>query len=156
MRNHPTLNEVLKDQPDHEWLNITVSGFSISDFPNCENPLGEISNPNFSLLLGPSESEFGTIAFNRGVASVNRASNESLQNLEGDKPLGSINYYDPEYTGLTVNVNESLYDNLLSLLSDLRCLSLRVSIPSLDDKDVKCLPILSYQLVYKQDSSEKI
>lgn len=154
MRKHPTLKEALAERPSDEWLTVNISGFTLGDFPSWENSLGEISNPSFCFILGPSESDLGTVSFNRGIVSLNRVAADSIQNLEGEKPFGSINYYDSEYAAINLNVNESLYDNLVSLLNDLHCLSLRVSIPLVEDREVKCLPLLSYQLVYEKDIGE--
>ncbi|MBL4782647.1 MAG: hypothetical protein JKX92_10430 [Porticoccaceae bacterium] len=156
MRKHPSLAEVLDDQSDNEWLEVNITGFSVGDYADVENGKGQISSPSFNLSVGPSESEYGTISFNNGAVSIYKISNEALQNLEGEKPLGSINYYDPEHSGITLNLNESLYQNLIGLLSGLRGLSLRVSFPSLDNKEVKCLPLLSYQLIYKQELDSEI
>lgn len=156
MRKHPSLAEVLEDQPGNEWLDVNITGFSIADYVDAENGKGQISSPVFNLLVGPSESEYGTISFNSGAVSICKISNEALQSLEGEKPLGSINYYDPEYSGITLNLNDSLYQNLIGLLSSLSGLSLRISFPSLDNKKVKCLPLLSYQFIYKQELNSEI
>ena len=156
MRKHPSLAEVLEDRPDNEWLDVNVTGFSIGDYADAENGKGQVSNPSFSLLLGPSESEHGNISFSNGVVSIHKISNDALQNLEGEKPLGAINYYDPEYTGISLNLNESLYNNLVCLLSGVSGLTLRVSVPTIDNKEIKCLPLLSYQLIYKKEMENEI
>lgn len=151
MRKHPSLADVLKERPNNEWLDVNIIGFSIGDYAAAENGKGQISNPCFNLAVGRCQSEYGTISLSKGVVYVSNTSNEALQNLEGEKPLGSINYYDPDFCGISLNLNELLYQNLIGLLSNFSRLSLRVSFPTLDDKEVKCLPLLSYQLVYKEE-----
>ena len=153
MRKHPSLTEILDDNPGTEWLNVNIKGFSIGDYADAENGVGSISSPHFSLLVGPSESEYASITFGNGVVSVNEITNEEIQNLKGENPLGSINYYDSEYTGISINLNTSLYNNLLNLLTNVEGLSLRVSVPTLEDKSIKCLPLMSYQLIYKHENN---
>ena len=157
MRKHPSLAEVMKGDPSDEWLSVNIRGFSIGDYPDAENELGSISSPQFNLLLDASESEYGTVSFNNGVVYINQISNEDIQNLNGEKPIGSINFYDSAHTGITVNINASLYKNLISVISsNYDSLSLKVAFPSLEDKNIKCLPLMSYQLVYNQERDNEI
>lgn len=147
-----TLAQALDDRAMTEQLNIKIRGFVIGDFADSENSIGSISSPSFSLLAGYSVSEHGRVEVRSGNVVIYKTSNEEIQNLQGDTPLGSINYYDPDYVGVNLRLNDSMHSNLLSLLTDHTKLTLRVSFPKLDDKNIKLLPLMSYQIVYKQVS----
>ena len=151
---HPSLDEVLKESCNYEWLEANVTGFVLGDFADSENELGEISSPSFNVLANFSESEHGTYSFVKATINVELAQDNSLQNLEGEFPLGSINYYDQERTFITIRLSNKIYDKLMFLLvNNINNLCIKFALPVWDNPEVKCLPLLKYQITYKQDSS---
>jgi len=149
---HPSLDEVLKEHCNYEWLETDISGFFIGDFADSENEKGSISRPEFLMFSNASESEYGSISFERAIISIYLAKDDELQNLKGDTPLGSINYYDKDDSGININVSSKIYSHLVNLLvHDIDNISLKVAIPIWSDTSSKSLPLLKYQLVYKNE-----
>jgi len=153
MRKHPSLAEVLESKSDYEWLTINVSGFTVGDFVDSENEKGSVSAPHLRLLSRYSESDSGTISYNNGVVEVSFINNDDLQSLKGEKPIGSINYYDPEYTGVSININKVIYEHIVNcLVSSGSGVTLKVAFPLLENSEIKCLPLMKYQIVCKREN----
>lgn len=148
MPQHPSLEDILQERCLDEWIDFSITGLSLGDFVDSENSLGSISNPSLILHASESSSELGTFSFSEATIGLHRANESELQNLEGKWPVGCINYYEDASIG--INVNPALYDQLILFLpSGFNKLQVRVCLPKLKDSEVKCLPILRYQIVYK-------
>ncbi|MEZ9234935.1 hypothetical protein [Shewanella sp. 10N.286.52.A9] len=153
MPHHPSLDEVLEERSDYEWLEANISGFSLGNFADSENEKGDIITSSFSLFSGLSNSEYGTYSYKRATISIEEAEESLLQNLEGKFPLGSINYDDAERTFITIRLSKKLYSSLLTLLTNnIDNLIIKIAIPKWDDSEAKCLPLLKYQITYKQEN----
>jgi len=154
---HPSLDEVINENCTYEWIEINVTGFVLSDFADSDNELGEISSPSFNVLASSSESEYGTYSFEKATINIELAQDTSLENLEGKFPLGSINYYDNERTFITIRLSNKIYDHLMLLLvNNINNLCIKLALPVWDNPETKCLPLLKYQIVYKQESSNGV
>jgi hypothetical protein len=149
---HPSLKEVVTENSNYEWLEANISGFYIGDFVDSENQTGSISSPSFNIFSKSSESEYGTFSYQEATIFIEQADENELQNLIGEFPVGNINYYDSARTFITLKINDKIYNNLLVLLtSNIKFLSIKVAIPVWDDKEAKCLPLLKYQITYKEE-----
>tara|TARA_Y100000780_G_C13694809_1_gene421103 strand:+ start:12273 stop:12740 length:468 start_codon:yes stop_codon:yes gene_type:complete len=148
MPHHPSLEEVLEERSDYEWLEANLSGFFLGDYVDSENEKGDISSPSFSLLSGPSNSEYEVFAYEKATISIERAEESSLQNLKGKSPLGSINFYDSEKTFITLRLSKEIYSNLLTLITnDIKNLSIKIAIPRWENTEEKCLPLVWRKLI---------
>jgi len=146
----PSLNDIKNERCNYEWLETNISGFFLGDFVDSENEKSSISNPDFYLFSNASESEYGSIFFENAIITVKQAEEDKLQNLEGENPLGSINYYDKENSGITIFVASIIYNNLINLLThNINNINLKVAIPIWKDENIKFLPLFKYQLTYK-------
>jgi len=149
---HPSLKEVVDDCADYEWLDVSINGFSLGDFADSENGIGSISSPSFRLFSGASRSEFGTYSFRNAVIDVELAKDSDLQNLKGEFPLGSINYYDTECVVIVIKISNEIYNHLLQLLlHKVENFCLKIGIPVWKDTTAKCLPLMKYQVSYKEN-----
>lgn len=148
MRHHPSLEEILQERCLDEWIHFSIIGISLGDFVDSENSLGSISSPSLILHASESSSELGTFSFSEVTIGLNRANESELQNLEGKWPVGYVNYYEGSSIGL--NVNPELYDQLILFLpSGFNKLQVKICLPKLENSETKCLPVLRYQIVYK-------
>ncbi len=151
VRNHPSLENILQERCSYEWLDLIITGFFLGDFVDAENEKGSISSPRFNLFSGASESEHGTYSFENTTIQIEQSDESELQNLNGEKPIGSINYYDAENVGVTIKINEKLYSNLCYLLTNnIENVSLKIAIPVWGNAEAKCLPLLKYKLTYEE------
>lgn len=155
MAHHPSLEEVLEERSDYEWLETNITGFLLSDAADSENEKGNISSPSISLFSSQSNSEYGTFSYKKSTIKIEEAEENTLQNLEGKSPLGSINFYDADQTFIVLPISKKLYISLLPLLSnDIDNLCIRIAIPMWANPETKCLPLLKYQITYKQDNEK--
>jgi len=149
---HPSLVEVLQARCNYEWLEVDISGFFFGDFVDAQNGKGNVSSPSFYLISAPAQSEYGTFSFAKATIYMEQVRESELQNLIGDMPLGSFNFYEEESAGITVKVSNKIYNNLFDLLTNnMENISLKIAIPKWSDTEAKCLPLLKYQLTYEQE-----
>gem|GEM_PF-3777795 len=152
---HPSLNEAL-NQPEglniYEWLTLKIKGFSFACFSDADNEKGDVTTTGFNLYSYECYSEYGTINLNKAVIGISPYKKSQLESLEGKHPLGSINYYDPERASIIIKIPEEAYTNLLLFLAnDYQGLSVKIAIPTWNDIEAKCLPIIKYALVYEYE-----
>jgi hypothetical protein len=154
MRHHPSLEEVLAERCSDEWIDIPVNKIVIRDWANAENKKGDITNTSVHLRSGPCTSEHGTFSFGSMALYINHIEEDQIQNLIGESPLGMINYYEESCPTVSLNLTTQLMSYLLPLVAnDLNGLSIRVSIPIWSNKDVKCLPLMDYQVAYEKSAN---
>lgn len=154
---HPHLREVIEEDSRYEWISLSFSGFGIANQVDSENfsygsPV--LDDLSFWLKGTACKSEFGTYSFESVRVNLSSVDSNCLENLVGDRPLGSINYYDSEFVNINLSIMPQIYSNLLSLIaSDIELLNIRVAIPVWKVKEAKVLPILKYQLIYEKEAS---
>lgn len=150
---HPTLDEVLSNSCLAEWIKLRVESLRIQDWVDAENQAVDRTNPEFLLLGSSFESELGSIAGNAFTVSLREVTNESLQTLAEERPVGSINFYDPNDVYITLNLNTRVFDKIIAACATrFSGLSLRISVPEWDDKTAKMLPLLSYQIRHEVEA----
>ena len=150
MSHHPSLNEVLENDCDYEWLDLSIESLTIKDWANSSGRVGNISEMQFFILCGHCSSEYGTYSFQNTRLQITADNEETIQNLTGNYPLGSINYYADECPTINLNITEKLYNHIFPfIVRDLSGLRVRITIPDWADKEAKCLPLTDYQVFYE-------
>ena len=151
MPHHPSLNEVLEDNCNGEWMSLSVEKLVIRDWADAENMKGEICNMEFSILCGPCSSDYGSFSFDNVSLNIYPSEEDQIQNLEGDFPLGSINFYEKACPTVNLKLPKNLVAHLLPFIaSELSGFRVRISIPVWEDRLAKCLPLMSYQVFYEK------
>ncbi|KXI27801.1 hypothetical protein [Paraglaciecola hydrolytica] len=152
MPNHPSLNDVLEGRCNVEWIALSAEKLVIRDWADSENSKGDICNMELSILCGPCSSEYEIYNFGSVSLNIYSVEEEQIQNLEGDSPLGSINFYEEACPTINVKLSKKLVAHLLPFIAnDLSGLRVRISIPDWEDKLAKFLPLMSYQVFYEKD-----
>jgi hypothetical protein len=148
LSHHPSLSEALKSECDVEWLELNLESLTIKDWANSRSEIGNICEMAFIIVGQHCSSEYGTHNFKKTVLNVFVVEEELIQNLKGDYPLGSIQYYEEDCVSLNINITEKLLSHLLPFIAnDLSGLKVRVSIPDLNF--INCLPLMDYQVFYE-------
>lgn len=151
-RHHPSLEEVLNEDADYEWLSLNIIGFYLGDYADSNWSKGDISSPVFYIHSSFCESEYGTYYFKNATINILLSTIASIENLEGEYPLGSCNYFDSEKAFINIPLKPQIYNNLLTVISnDINLLTIRIALPIWKDENIKCLPILKYQVMYKYE-----
>lgn len=155
MPHHPSLSEVLESQQSGEWMDLPIVGVTLRDWVDSENGKGDVITPELYLVCGATTSEFGRFKISRIAVDVKEVEESSIQNLEGKFPLGCINYDESDSPSINICVSSRFLANLIPFLAAKpEGMKLRISVPSWDDEAAKCLPIMSYQIIY--ETPEKI
>ena len=153
MPHHPSLSEVLDAQCLADWMTLVPRNMTIKDWIDSEDPNGDRGSMEFFFECGETSSESGGFNFPNVILNLSVTSEKTIQELEGDFPLGTINYYDSSCPSINVNLKEQMYRTLLPFLANkIANFRLRVSIPDWQDKSAKCLPLMSYQVFYERET----
>ena len=154
---HPSLREIIDENLMYEWLSLKVTGFGIADQVDSTNfaydDYDVTEDMSFWLIGAACKSEFETYSFESVRINLISVDYHCLEYLQGERPLGLINYYDPENVQINLSLKPQIYNNLLSLIAgDISLLDIRIAIPVWKEKEAKVLPVLKYQVVYKQEA----
>lgn len=114
----------------------------------------DVSTTLFFLKAKSLSSECGSLDFNDVKVFLEPVDSDNINNLSGERPLGELNFYQPNDVTLLINLKVDVFNRLISLLMDnLDNLSLGFSIPDWTDKTCKILPIIQYKLFYQLENS---
>lgn len=153
MPHHPSLSEVMDRECSYEWMTLSPQELTIKDWVDSRNGEGDRYNMEFFILCGSASSEYGTYSFLNIHLNIYSVPEKSIQTLEGQFPLGSINYCEDTCPTINVNLSEALVAHLLRFIANnLAGFRIKVSIPKWVDETSKCLPLLSYQVFYEQET----